>query len=72
MVATAGPGFDFADIAAPVHMWHAVGDDMVPFATAQMISRLVPDVVFEAMAGESHFPTMRLWLRRWELLGTGG
>lgn len=50
-------GFDFAAIVAPVRMWHAVDDDMVPFATAQMISRLVPDVVFEAVAGESHIPT---------------
>jgi pimeloyl-ACP methyl ester carboxylesterase len=48
-------GFTLADVKATVYMQHSRADDQVPFITAEMTSRLLPDCRFEARESGGHF-----------------
>jgi pimeloyl-ACP methyl ester carboxylesterase len=50
-------GFRLADVSGHVHMRHSKSDDAVPFITAEMTSKLLPDCRFEARENDAHFST---------------
>jgi pimeloyl-ACP methyl ester carboxylesterase len=48
-------GFDLSDVREHVYMQHSRMDDQVPFITAEMTSRLLPDCQFEVRENGEHF-----------------
>lgn len=48
-------GFSLADVRATVYMQHSRLDDQVPFITAEMTARLLPNCHFEAREDGEHF-----------------
>jgi pimeloyl-ACP methyl ester carboxylesterase len=48
-------GFSLSDVRAHVYMQHSRLDDQVPFVTAEMTSRLLPNCRFEARERGEHF-----------------
>jgi pimeloyl-ACP methyl ester carboxylesterase len=50
-------GFRLSDVKAQVYMQHSRLDDQVPFITAEMTSRLLPNCRFEAREKGEHFST---------------
>lgn len=48
-------GFRLADVRAPVTMQHSRADDQVPFVTAEMTSRLLPNCRLVAREADPHF-----------------
>jgi pimeloyl-ACP methyl ester carboxylesterase len=48
-------GFSLSDVTPRVHMQHSRLDDQVPFITAEMTSRLLPNCRFEATESGGHF-----------------
>ena len=48
-------GFSLSDVSAHVYMQHSRVDDQVPFVTAEMTSRLLPNCRFEARESGEHF-----------------
>ena len=48
-------GFSLSDVQADVHMQHSRQDDQVPFVTAEMTSRLLPNCRFEPRKDGKHF-----------------
>lgn len=50
-----GWGFSLADVNPYVHMQHSRQDDQVPFITAEMTARLLPNCRFEVRETGEHF-----------------
>jgi pimeloyl-ACP methyl ester carboxylesterase len=48
-------GFTLPDVTARVYMRHSKADTSVPFATAELTARLLPDCQFEARENDAHF-----------------
>jgi len=48
-------GFKLPDVKANVVMRHSKSDDSVPFVTAEMTSKLLPNCKFEARENDAHF-----------------
>ncbi len=48
-------GFPLSAVKTRVHMRHSKADDAVPFITAELTSRLLPDCTFEARDNDPHF-----------------
>jgi pimeloyl-ACP methyl ester carboxylesterase len=53
-------GFSLSDVQAYVYMQHSRLDDQVPFITAEMTSRLLPNCRFEARESGEHFSSQVL------------
>ena len=49
-------GFDLAEIACPVELWHARDDAMVPFPTAAWTARLISRATLHELPGADHVP----------------
>lgn len=50
-------GFDQAAVEAPTRLWHAEGDDMVPFEAAAQMPALMPDAELVVQSDPSHLPS---------------
>jgi pimeloyl-ACP methyl ester carboxylesterase len=48
-------GFRLSDVKVRVYMWHSKSDDSVPFITAEMTSKLLPNCQFEMRENDVHF-----------------
>jgi hypothetical protein len=48
-------GFSLSDVKAFVYMQHSKEDNQVPFITAQMTAKLLPNCRFEAREKGEHF-----------------
>lgn len=57
-------GFTLSAVKAAVYMEHSTKDGAVPFVTAQMTVKMMPDCWFSARAGE-HFPGAELVFDGW-------
>ena len=48
-------GFRLSDVPGPVYMRHSKFDPAVPFSTAEITSKLLPNCIFEARDSDVHF-----------------
>ena len=48
-------GFRLGDVKANVYMRHSQADGAVPFISAEMTSKLLPNCTFEARENDAHF-----------------
>jgi pimeloyl-ACP methyl ester carboxylesterase len=46
--------FRLEDVTVPVHMWHGMEDQNVPFATALRVAQALPDVTTQFLPGVGH------------------
>lgn len=50
-------GFDQSAVTAPTRLWHAEGDDMVPFEAAAQMPALMPDAELLVQQAPGHLPS---------------
>jgi pimeloyl-ACP methyl ester carboxylesterase len=50
-------GFNLSDVKENVYMRHSKSDNAVPFITAEMTSKLLPNCKFETKENDAHFST---------------
>lgn len=48
-------GFDPADIAVPVRLWHGTHDGIVPVSHGEWLAKRIPDAELRLQEGEGHF-----------------
>lgn len=61
-VAFIGPwGFDFADVASPVHLWYGDRDLMAPSSNGTWLAQHLPNAELVVFEGEGHLLPLRHW-----------
>jgi pimeloyl-ACP methyl ester carboxylesterase len=54
-------GFDLAELRVPVHIWHGVGDEVIPLSMARYLARSIPGARVTYYSDDGHHLLYRHW-----------
>src|SRR5687768_4890149 len=54
-------GFDLAQLRVPVHIWHGVGDEVIPLSMARYLARSIPGARVTYYSDDGHHLLYRHW-----------